>query len=234
MKRPITWNSGVLILALLLVMGLTGCEKDPVAEMLPTMQQDVNFTPFAMDESAHLVRLMAEGTEEDKAYMKRLQEEAYEAQDQAEWAARQRATWAEADAEVRRILAGIQEHPMRQRIEQMAAHAMLNHQLMKGETSPQKLDAVGYYTDLLIDNRSPDASMIMPALAVLELHWPEDEIASRAQEAAALAEAWLARNPCEECLGKNAQVGEIVDARQRRIYLIQDAVSVLAHMAQTP
>jgi len=227
---------GAPVVVLFLAGWLFGCEGKPVAEQVPEASQDVDYIPFAMDESVHLVRLRAKGTEQEKAYVQRLYEEAYDATARAEQAAQESRSWMEADQQVRTVLAGIREHPLRQKIEQLAAHAMLTHRLLNGEGTPAKRDAIGFYTRLLIDNRNPDASIILPALQTLEGHWPKERIASSAQEASSLAAAWLKRNPCEDCLGlgKNIQADRIDDARTRRIYEIQEAVSMLSTMAQNP
>lgn len=225
-----SWFLMVLMWAILI-----GCESEPISEVLPRISNEVTFVPFAMDESAHLVKLAATGTAEDKAYYAQLKEEAYDAEIRAEQLIDQSPGWQEADGAVRRLLKEYNTHPMRQQIEQLAAHKMLTHWLLEEERNQEQLEALGFYTALLIDNRNPDASIMLPALQKLDGYWEAKQVASKAQEAYALATAWLKRNPCEECLGtskKNVHLNEMLDARQQRIVLIDGAVLELAQMAQ--
>ena len=213
-----------------------GCESEPVAEIMPPESKEITFIPFAADENAHLVKLAATGTEEDKAYYWQLREEAHDATRRAEEIIGQGSHWKEADIAVRRLLKEYSTHRMRQQIEQLAAHKMLTYWLLEEEQNQEQLlEALGFYTSLLIDNRNPDASIILPALQELDGYWQATQIASKAQEAHSLATAWLKRNPCEECLGtskNNIHLNEMLDAREQRIVLIDGAVAELARMAQ--
>ena len=65
---------------------------------------------------------------------------------------------------------------------------LLNHLLEDGNASPE---AVGYYTDMLISIKSPNADMIFEALQVLDGYWTKEHIRTTADEAIRNAEEWL-------------------------------------------
>ena len=68
------------------------------------------------------------------------------------------------------------------------SHKLLNHLLQDDNASPE---AVGYYTDMLISIKSPNADMIFEALQVLDGYWTEEHIRTTADEAIRNAEEWL-------------------------------------------
>ena len=68
------------------------------------------------------------------------------------------------------------------------SHKVLNHLLQDDNASPE---AVGYYTDMLISIKSPNADMIFEALQVLDGYWTEEHIRTTADEAIRNAEEWL-------------------------------------------
>ena len=68
------------------------------------------------------------------------------------------------------------------------SHELLNHLLQDDNASPE---AVGYYTDMLIFLKSPNADMIFEALQVLDGYWTEEHIRTTADEAIRNAEEWL-------------------------------------------
>ena len=68
------------------------------------------------------------------------------------------------------------------------SHKLLNYLLQDDNASPE---AVGYYTDMLISVKSPNADMIFEALQVLDGYWTEEHIRTTADEAIQNAEEWL-------------------------------------------
>ena len=67
-------------------------------------------------------------------------------------------------------------------------YTVLNHLLQDDNASPE---AIGYYTDMLISVKSPNADMIFEALQVLDGYWTEEHIRTTADEAIRNAEEWL-------------------------------------------
>ena len=224
-----------LMVGLLTVLLASACETNSgsVVESPPQEVQRATFTPFKTDPK--LVDIELNGTEEEKAYVQNLSLEASNGISAARAAIRGNNTWQEVDLAVREELTRFEEHPMRQKVEQLVAHTMLRERLLSTETSEEKLEAVGFYTRLLVDNDNPDAAVVLPALQALDGYWTGDEVASYAEKSSQLAEAWLDRNFCEECVtkgaGKNATTNEALDARQRRAYQIQSAVPELEALA---
>ena len=68
------------------------------------------------------------------------------------------------------------------------SHKVLNHLLQDDNASPE---AIGYYTDMLISIKSPNADMVFEALQVLDGYWTEEHIRTTADEAIRNAEEWL-------------------------------------------
>ncbi len=67
-------------------------------------------------------------------------------------------------------------------------YTVLNHLLQDDNASPE---AVGYYTDMLISIKSPNADMVFEALQVMDGYWTEEHIRTTADEAIRNAEEWL-------------------------------------------
>jgi len=87
-------------------------------------------------------------------------------------------TWSEADQIIRGRLSESSSVPQPLR-EQQAARAMFHNHFgaLKNKTpSKKELDALGYYTTLLVDNRSPESWLIQPALDLLVGHWPDERM----------------------------------------------------------
>ncbi len=87
-------------------------------------------------------------------------------------------SWSEADQVVRSRLSDSSSVPQPLR-EQNAAHAMFRNHFgaLKNKTPSEKeLDALGYYTTLLVNNRSPESWLVQPALSVLSGHWPDQRM----------------------------------------------------------
>ena len=68
------------------------------------------------------------------------------------------------------------------------SHTVLNHLLQDDNASPE---AIGYYTDMLISIKSPNADMVFEALQVMDGYWTEEHIRTTADEAIRNAEEWL-------------------------------------------
>lgn len=109
--------------------------------------------------------------------------------------------WREAHAAVREALAAHDEVPDFEK-EQYVATLMLQTHLLTGQAtrSAAQLDAIGEYTDLLVDNRNPNALLVDEALDALDGHWPDQRVADRAEAAYRAAERYVeARTDCDEC-----------------------------------
>jgi hypothetical protein len=116
------------------------------------------------------------------------------------------ATWQEADAGVRALLAEAEEPHIQYVREQSAAAIMLRARLLSGTPSPERADAIAYYTRMLVNNRSPEASLVAEALQKLEGHVDAAVLAEMADAAVASAEVYLAGQlDCEGCSSEMLQ-----------------------------
>ncbi len=98
----------------------------------------------------------------------------------------------EADEAFREELASPSEIPSYTR-EQTAATLMLRTHLLGGSVDAEKREAVGYYTNLLVENRSPEAELIATALEELRGYWPDAQIRAAAARAASGVEVFLTK-----------------------------------------
>lgn len=115
-------------------------------------------------------------------------------------------------------------HPFAHVFEQTATSQMLETRLLPAsETSTEYRNAVAYYTDLLLKNEHPDASVILPALHKLEGRQSAAKQQAATEAAIGYARALLEREPCEACL-PGANFDDIKDSRQQRLYRIQAAL----------
>lgn len=108
-------------------------------------------------------------------------------------ALRNERSWREADRRARALLAMSSSVPQHTR-QQLAADCMLKHWLLDGKQTPDKQEALSFYTELMIRNRSPQAQILRLALERLEGAWPDDRIARSARIAADAARHHLEDN----------------------------------------
>lgn len=140
-------------------------------------------------------------------------------------AAKSASTVKEADRKVRKILADSSsiDRPFR---EQMAAFAMFANHFAGEETdavdlTEKKLKILGFYTDLFVENRSPEAAYILPALKALRGKWPDQKVAKSAQTVAQAARSTYSSSKSSESVsvqklkretGRSGHAGEVLKA----------------------
>jgi hypothetical protein len=168
-------RAAVLWTLTLLVMGL-GCareesaqenDQEPVGESVSLVSDTLDITSMRFSGKYDSASLGSEGLSGVAGFSSDI--------DSAVHAA---STWSEADQIIRSRLSESSSVPQPLR-EQLAAHAVFRNHFgaLKNKTPSEKeLDALGYYTTLLVDNRSPDSWLIQPALNLLSGHWPEERI----------------------------------------------------------
>ncbi|KAA3440010.1 hypothetical protein FOA19_04905 [Rufibacter hautae] len=78
-------------------------------------------------------------------------------------------------------------------LQQQAANEMLRHELFHhyytDPTQPNMLEAIGFYTDQLLEAKSEDAKLIYMCLRALKGHWPQEQIAQAALSTATRVQA---------------------------------------------
>lgn len=117
----------------------------------------------------------------------------------------QAGNWREADGQVRTLLATSSLPPYA--LEQTAATLMLRTQLLVDATAddgpepnPEKLAAIAFYTELLVEHESPEGRVVAEALQALDGYWSNQKRAAVAARAAAATEAFLAKRlDCTDC-----------------------------------
>jgi len=87
--------------------------------------------------------------------------------------------------------------------EQSLAMKMLDQRLLKSETlTPSELSILGFYTDLLLKWKNPDASLIQPALAKLSGTWSKEKLQEAENMAISSANEWMQKQGtpiCKDC-----------------------------------
>lgn len=146
--------------------------------------------------------------------------------------------WQAAHKVVSTQLQVYREHPQHHVIEQLAGNIMLRRYLLKEELTPTTLDAISFYTELLVKNNHEDASVLAPAFSVLRGRWPSTKLAAAIENTKAAAFAWLNRTtPCADCppqssLAKFTPVVD-TDAMKRRALEVREALSQLDDLYAT-
>lgn len=110
-------------------------------------------------------------------------------------------TWQEADIAVRKELTSHPRVPEYQ-LQQLASSYMLRQHLAPTWTAPddEALEATGFYTNLLVENESPDAPLLERSLSALEGYWSEGRLKNAAGASAKAASRWAAsRADCDGC-----------------------------------
>lgn len=181
-------------LAVCSILFLAGCEAAP-------SQQDI--APRIAASPAMLVTAVPDGYHESEDPDARY--EGFKARSAMRSAVRYAIggaeTWQEAHVAAERAAA---EHPDAPDFEkeQYIAILMLETQLLPGspETDPDRLDAIGDYTEVLVRHRNPTAGLIDRALSTLEAHWPTERVATTASTAYAAAERYVEiKTDCDGC-----------------------------------
>ncbi|WP_210463140.1 hypothetical protein [Rufibacter roseolus] len=78
-------------------------------------------------------------------------------------------------------------------LQQQAANEMLRHELFhhyySDPTQPNMLEAIGFYTNQLLEAKSEDAKLIYMCLRALKQYWPEEQLAQAALSTATRVQA---------------------------------------------
>lgn len=193
LRKPDHLNEGktmckqvLTTLAVLVLIAATGCQQTPVAE---------SNQAFAGNNETGFVTYMAQTGEKVDSDMGderaiRLHENVIAPlRDMEKGYAAGSMTSEEFDEGARDILEVVAEDTgIVSTAEQFVAHRML-YLLLKDQSASQ--ETIAYYTDLLVQEKSPHADIIHEALGVLEGHWTEEQVKAATNKAIANAEAWL-------------------------------------------
>jgi hypothetical protein len=215
---------------LILLLGgsfVIGCTQDNTVaqESTRTTKPDFFIPLGAPAGQRYSVQLAKATTEAERTRLNEAYSEAGEITHEARQIIDQTTDWQQAHQEVRALLERHIDHPFAYLFEQTAASHLLEARLLPAaETSTEYRDAVAYYTDLLLKNEHPDASVLLPALRKLEGHQSAAKQQAATEAAIGYARALLEREPCEACL-PGAAFDDIKDSRQQRLYRIQAALN---------
>ena len=129
--------------------------------------------------------------------------------------------WRVADAAARRELGpdSLVRHEM--------VVAMLNHHLLRGDLDDAKAEALGRYTQALLDHRSQEGAVILWALKRLDGHWDDAQIRRAASTSANhLGAAFVRLARCVDCTISDAVDGLWPQARETTTDRLRDIADV--------
>lgn len=118
--------------------------------------------------------------------------------------------WAEADQKLNASLEQVSDIPAAMR-EQYVAATMLQSYLLAGEMTDAKAEALGRYTDMLLENGNHDGPLLVRALDRLEEYWSTEKHKNAALQALEASEDFLNKRLfCETCAAKKGDVDKLV------------------------
>ncbi len=119
------------------------------------------------------------------------------------------ADWQAAHASMKAYIESDTEAPPYLR-EQMASVRMLETLFATEDRSPEALDAIAYYTEFLVEHRTPEGGLLIQALQTLEKTWTPEKAAAAAARGVEGVDAYLAkRYYCEGCSGKKGGLSSV-------------------------
>lgn len=247
-------TQGIIAILLTLVVGCADEERnrnlvnEPAAELalsLSKQSSDVEFQPLTVPSGKHPLierfrsKRLEDLTDQEQKEIRGFMEQFQEADRRLNptkvrimRAILKSKSWQETDRKVREELGSIAQDPYAFVLEQTSAHRMLSEHLLRGEEVSEKKEAVAYYTELLLRNEYPDAEVLSNALEALEGTWSPSQLARAATQTAKHTRDYLRQNPCEPCIEKSGmgpadKAGRLLDARQRKLYRMQNSLSKL-------
>lgn len=94
--------------------------------------------------------------------------------------------------------------------EQMASVRMLETLFATEDRSPEALEAIAYYTEFLVEHRTPEGGLLIHALKTLSATWAPEKVAAAAARGVEGVDAYLAkRYYCEACTGKKGGLSSV-------------------------
>ncbi len=197
---------------------------------------EVEYVPVVTPESKRLYRGKRLGnlTDEERSDLERDLRKAGQAQVTIQAIATLQPQWQIADEKIRSVLQSAEKSPplILNTLEQFAGSVMLRRLLAESDSSQGKREAMAFYATMLLRNHHPDSDLIGRALTSLEGYWSEEKIVRYALETANNARAYLKENPCQPCLESTGVKEQLLDARQRKLLRMQQALSALEKKAK--
>lgn len=119
------------------------------------------------------------------------------------------ANWQEAHASMKDFIKSDTETPSYLR-EQMASVRMLDRIFETSDRSPEALDAIAYYTEFLVEHRTPEGGLLVQALRALEKTWSPEKVAEAAARGVEGMDAYFSKRfYCEGCSGKKGGLSSV-------------------------
>jgi len=145
--------------------------------------------------------------------------------------------WEEAHQEMREQLQQTENTPVPHYLrEQAAAQSMFRTFFINWEDSlgTDQRKAVGFYTELLVENRSPESPFVLSGLEMLEGHWPDEKMIKYARIArqSATDTYGSANQPKTSSSAEEGSTPGLEAAKRQRARTALEANEELKRMAQ--
>jgi len=142
--------------------------------------------------------------------------------------------WNEAHQKLRERLQGTENSPVPNYLrEQIAALSMFRTVFTDWGTdlSEEQREAVGFYTELLVTNRSPESTFVLSGLEKVEGHWSDSKVAEYARIARRSAADTYGTDQPKTSSSEEGGSESLQSAKQRHTVDISEANGKLKRMA---
>ncbi len=182
------------------------------------------------DQNMALILKNASITDDEKLSLRKDQGRMVRLRMKAQRDIRSAPDWKEASVVAKKALADNGENKFQTGMNQGIGLVMLSKHLLSGKESQDKLEALSFYTELLVNENSPDASLLVPALKKLEGVWDQQKFNAAVASVNVAAQKFLDSNICTEC-NSGKGLSDIADLQQRQLYRMSSAVEELANIS---
>lgn len=219
--------SKALYFTLALVLGLTGCSDSPDSGIVQVASAQAGRGVSGV----HGIRPQGAFRPDTKSMSEDEREKHFQRRREVTMAIHRAAklsSWEEADAAIRVAISDLEGLPA-YIYETQAATTMLNIFLAPGPGTPEALEATAFYTQMLIDNETPNGALMRRALTELEGTWTRVEQRTAAEATLASAERYAAwQSECVDCGSSQLRRAVEASGSERAMTYLYDAERLVA------
>ena len=230
MKKSSSW-AFVLYMALTLIVG---CNGNRIVEEFPEPMKVTGYIPIIFPTNANPHILRREAVNDDEVRKIDIEfSEIIVITDDIGYDIEQINDWRIAHDMINAILKENSINKFKYYLEQIIANKMLSIHLLSVDATYDydRIEAVEFYTELLLKNNHPNAHIILDALEVLDGYWPYDRIIQAADDALLFAEEYLSKQNFREVAGMDKEsTGLLKDKQMIVLHKIHYAIPELMNM----
>jgi hypothetical protein len=209
-----------LIIIVALSIFLIGCEKSEIIEEPLEKNIDIEFLPIIYSPDANPHKLLNEAKSEKER--NKIHEEFISVMNKTseiEDLIKQTSNWQNAHEVVSETLRNNSSDRFNSYMEQVLANTMLaRHLPSELEVDDVKKEAIAYYTNLLINNKNPNAPLISNALNLLQGYWPDTEIKLKIDNVIKYSTEYLEKKEFVNRVGVDKYSVDLLENAKERIH----------------